>query len=57
MFNKKITAKEAVDRNLVTAVFPDEVFVKETEAMIKGYSQLPKIVSQCYYDHLHKAQM
>ena len=46
LFNKKITAKEAVDRNLVTAVFPDEVFVKETEAMIKGYSQLPKISLQ-----------
>ena len=45
LFNKKITAKEACDRNLVTEVFPDSVFVKETETRIQQYAKLPKVVS------------
>ncbi|PVD21160.1 hypothetical protein C0Q70_19327 [Pomacea canaliculata] len=40
-FNKKITAQEAEERNLVTRVFPENVFKKETDALVAYYSTLP----------------
>ena len=47
LFGKKITAQEACERNLVTRVFPDAVFRKETEAMIRQYASLPPQVFRC----------
>ncbi|KAK7115391.1 enoyl-CoA delta isomerase 2-like [Littorina saxatilis] len=41
LFNKKITAQEACERNLVTQVFPEDVFQKETEALVSYYGSLP----------------
>ncbi|XP_050397648.1 enoyl-CoA delta isomerase 2 isoform X1 [Patella vulgata] len=41
LFNKKITAKEALERNLVTEVFPDHSFQKETTTRVEQYAQLP----------------
>lgn len=46
-FNKKITAQEAEERNLVTRVFPENVFKKETDALVAYYSTLPPKV--CLY--------
>ncbi|KAJ8303318.1 hypothetical protein KUTeg_019714 [Tegillarca granosa] len=46
LFNKKITAVEACERNLVTEVFPDGTFKSETEARVKEYAKLPKISLQ-----------
>ena len=45
-FNKKITAQEAYDRNLVTRVIPDAQFQQETAELIKYYGSLPPLVSQ-----------
>ena len=45
LFNKKITASQACQRNLVTEVFPNETFQKETEARLLQYAKLPKVVS------------
>ncbi|ESO96902.1 hypothetical protein LOTGIDRAFT_178218 [Lottia gigantea] len=41
LFNKKLTAQEALDRNLVTEIFPDASFEKETMARVTKYAQLP----------------
>jgi len=41
LFNKKITAQEACERNLVSKVFPEDVFHKETEALVSYYGSLP----------------
>ncbi|KAL8571758.1 hypothetical protein ACOMHN_051125 [Nucella lapillus] len=41
LFNRKITAQEAYDRNLVTRVFPDADFRKETEAVLSYIVSLP----------------
>ncbi|KAL8583176.1 hypothetical protein ACOMHN_046560 [Nucella lapillus] len=41
LFNRKVTAQEACDRNLVTQVFPEDVFQKETEALVAYYGSLP----------------
>ncbi|XP_076449589.1 enoyl-CoA delta isomerase 2-like [Babylonia areolata] len=41
LFNRKITAQEACDRNLITRVFPEDVFEKETEALVAYYGSLP----------------
>ncbi|XP_071176159.1 enoyl-CoA delta isomerase 2-like isoform X1 [Mytilus edulis] len=46
LFNKKITAQEACDRNLVSEVFPNDVFQRETEARVQQYAKLPKISLQ-----------
>ncbi|KAL3860200.1 hypothetical protein ACJMK2_010356 [Sinanodonta woodiana] len=42
LFNRKITAAQAFERNLVTEVFPDSTFQKEVDAKVKQYAQLPK---------------
>ncbi|WAR12960.1 ECI2-like protein [Mya arenaria] len=42
LFNKKISAAEAYNRNLITAVIPDDVFVKETQATIQAIAKLPR---------------
>ncbi|PVD21159.1 hypothetical protein C0Q70_19326 [Pomacea canaliculata] len=41
LFNKKITAQEALERNLVTREFQEDVFKKETNALVAYYSTLP----------------
>ncbi|KAK3086784.1 hypothetical protein FSP39_023346 [Pinctada imbricata] len=46
LFNKKITAVEACERNLVTEVFPDHAFKSETETRIQQYAKLPKMSLQ-----------
>ncbi|XP_045192757.2 enoyl-CoA delta isomerase 2-like isoform X2 [Mercenaria mercenaria] len=42
LFNKKISAAEAFNRNLVTQVIPDDVFTKETSAKVQAIAKLPK---------------
>ncbi|XP_069112207.1 enoyl-CoA delta isomerase 2-like [Argopecten irradians] len=42
IFNRKITAVEAMDRNLVTEVFPDHAFQQETTARVAKFAKLPK---------------
>ena len=41
MFNKKISAGEALERNLVTAVLPAHNFQKEAWALVEVYAKLP----------------
>ena len=41
MFNKQLNAGEALERNLVTAVFPSASFKAETSAILEQYSKLP----------------
>ncbi|KAL8571760.1 hypothetical protein ACOMHN_051127 [Nucella lapillus] len=41
MFNRKLTAQGACDRNLVTQVFSEDIFHRETEALIEGFAELP----------------
>lgn len=41
LFNKKISAAEAFNRNLVTQVIPDDVFARETKAKIEAIAKLP----------------
>lgn len=45
MLNRKLTAKEAFDRNLLTDVIPDEIFAQEISKKLKEFSKLPKLVS------------
>lgn len=45
LFNKKLTAKEAFERNLVTEVIPHGSFAEETEAKIKLYASFPPQVN------------
>ena len=45
LFNKKISAAEAYNRNLVTEVIPDSMFQKETQAKIEAYAKFPPQVS------------
>lgn len=44
LFNKKISAAEAFNRNLITQVIPDDVFEKETSAKVQAMAKLPKEV-------------
>lgn len=44
LLNKKITAVEACERSLVTAVFPEDSFHKVTEQRVKAYAKLPRKV-------------
>ncbi|XP_061198324.1 enoyl-CoA delta isomerase 2-like isoform X2 [Saccostrea echinata] len=46
LFNKKITAQEAFDRNLVTEVFPDHDFQRSVQTRIQQYAKLPKMSLQ-----------
>ncbi|XP_022340974.1 enoyl-CoA delta isomerase 2-like isoform X2 [Crassostrea virginica] len=46
LFNKKITAQEAFDRNLVTEVFPDHDFQRSVQSRIQQYAKLPKMSLQ-----------
>ncbi|XP_048755262.1 enoyl-CoA delta isomerase 2-like [Ostrea edulis] len=46
LFNKKITAQEAFDRNLVTEVFPDHDFQRSVQARIQQFAKLPKLSLQ-----------
>ncbi|XP_046328196.1 enoyl-CoA delta isomerase 2-like isoform X1 [Haliotis rufescens] len=41
LFNKKLTAQEAKERNLITNIIPENSFQKESDAMMQGYSKLP----------------
>ncbi|CAG5127108.1 unnamed protein product [Candidula unifasciata] len=41
LFNRKITAAEAKERNLVSDVFPDDVFQIEAANRIQQYSKFP----------------
>uniref|UniRef100_A0A914WKY6 ACB domain-containing protein n=1 Tax=Plectus sambesii TaxID=2011161 RepID=A0A914WKY6_9BILA len=62
LFGKKLSAKEACDRNLVNEVFPDGVFRAETEKRITAYSLLPPqslqlskgLLRSMLKDELHK---
>ena len=45
LFNKKISAAEAFNRNLVTEVIPDSMFQKETQAKVEAYAKFPPQVS------------
>lgn len=42
LFNKKISAAEAFNRNLITEVIPEGTFIKETTALVQAYAKLPK---------------
>lgn len=42
MFNRKLTAQEAFERNLVTEVVPDELFEKRVLERLTEVSKLPK---------------
>ncbi|OWF34767.1 enoyl-CoA delta isomerase 2, mitochondrial-like [Mizuhopecten yessoensis] len=42
LFNRKITAVEAMERNLVTEVFPDHAFKQEATARVEKFAKLPK---------------
>lgn len=46
LFNRKITAQEALERNLVTEVFPDHDFQRSIQGRIQLYSKLPKLSLQ-----------
>lgn len=46
LFNKKISAAEAFNRNLVTQVIPDDVFAGETKAKIESIAKLPPQVGK-----------
>ncbi len=41
LFGKKITAQEAVERNLVAKVFPSATFERDAWQMVEAYAQLP----------------
>lgn len=41
MFNKKITASQARDLGLVTAVFPEDSFEAEVWPLVRSYAKLP----------------
>ncbi|KAH9490097.1 Enoyl-CoA delta isomerase 2, mitochondrial [Bulinus truncatus] len=41
LFNKKITAVEARERNLVSDVFPDSVFATETATRVQQFAKCP----------------
>ena len=45
LFNKKISAAEAYNRNLVTEVIPNAMFAKETKAKIETFAKLPREVN------------
>ena len=47
LFNKKLTAQEAMERNLVSRVFPEECFHRETQALVSYYASLPPKVCVC----------
>lgn len=42
LFNKKISAAEAYNRNMVTEVIPDAMFAKETKTKIESFAKLPR---------------
>jgi peroxisomal 3,2-trans-enoyl-CoA isomerase len=48
MFNRKLTAQEAFERNLVTEVVPDELFEKRVLERLTEVSKLPKEVTYCF---------
>lgn len=41
LFNKKISATEAFNRNLVTEVIPDSMFQKETQTKVETFAKFP----------------
>ena len=41
LLNRKLTAQEAFDRNLVTRVFPASEFDSKVEELVKYMAQLP----------------
>ena len=45
LFNKKINAAEACERNLVAEVFPEHVFQQEAWDRVAKYAQLPPEVN------------
>ena len=45
MFNRKLTAQEAYERNLVTEIVPDELFESKVLEKLTEISKLPKEVS------------
>ncbi|XP_065569869.1 enoyl-CoA delta isomerase 2-like isoform X2 [Artemia franciscana] len=55
-FNKKLTAKEAKDRGLVTEIFPDASFRSETLPLVEKFSQLP-VNSLVYSKELVRSQL
>ena len=56
LFNKKISAAEAFNRNLVTQVIPDDVFAKETSAKVQAIAKLPREVC-LLNNHLNNEQL
>ena len=46
LFNKKISAAEAFNRNLITEVIPDGSFAKETSNKVDNFAKLPREVTQ-----------
>ncbi|XP_067652846.1 enoyl-CoA delta isomerase 2-like [Haliotis asinina] len=41
LFNRKLTAPEAKERNLITSVIPESSFQQETDTMMQEFSKLP----------------
>ena len=50
MFNRKLTAQEAFERNLVTEVVPDAQFQKRVLERLTEISKLPKEVFYNFYN-------
>jgi peroxisomal 3,2-trans-enoyl-CoA isomerase len=48
MFNRKLTAQEAYDRNLVTQIIPHNELASRAWLIIEDYSKLPKEVRADY---------
>jgi peroxisomal 3,2-trans-enoyl-CoA isomerase len=44
LFNRKLTAQEAFERNLVTEIIPDADFRSKSWQKIESFSKLPKEV-------------
>jgi peroxisomal 3,2-trans-enoyl-CoA isomerase len=46
VFNRKITAQEAYERNIVSEIIPELQFQSEVWKKIESFSKLPKQVSR-----------
>ena len=55
VFNRKLTAQEAYDRNLVTEIIPDAELQAKAWSKIESFSKLPKEVCVCAHLTLIKS--
>lgn len=60
LFNRKLTAEEAVERNLVARVVPHSRWEAETERLVEELSQLPPEslrLNKCLLREAHKERL